>query len=243
MVVKVTRPSSARWSSSLSLPRCHGTPRGVLEVLATALEALVVDLHPDDRETVAGEHLGDPGTHRPETDDADRGELAGRGGFGRWRWSWGASSHAHGGRCREVSHTDAWPRRDRFVPGFRLKWPFRDLPSFAAFPEMDPVPVRHSLDPSTYRLRPVATRPWAVPTTGWEHSILTPMGPAFPAHYVRRGHGSRVNGLERRRDARHAHLPGPLVSPVPQAAGERGDLVGAAPRERRPRHRRGRSSG
>ena len=52
-------------------------------MLTAALEALVVDLDSDHGETVAGEHLGDPGAHRAEPDHSDGGELAGRrGGIG-----------------------------------------------------------------------------------------------------------------------------------------------------------------
>ena len=55
-----------------------GASGGVLEVLATALDGLVVDLDADHREAVAGEHLRDAGAHGAETDHADRGEVAGR---------------------------------------------------------------------------------------------------------------------------------------------------------------------
>jgi hypothetical protein len=56
---------------------------GVLEVLAATLQPLVVDLDADDGIAVAGEDLGDAGTHGAESYDADRGEGAGRcrGGF------------------------------------------------------------------------------------------------------------------------------------------------------------------
>ena len=50
--------------------------RGVLEVLASALDGRVADLDPDDRVAVAREHLGDAGAHGAEADDADGGELA-----------------------------------------------------------------------------------------------------------------------------------------------------------------------
>ena len=54
----------------------HRAPRGVLEVLASALDGRVVDLDPDDCVAVAGEDLGDAGAHGAEADDADGGELA-----------------------------------------------------------------------------------------------------------------------------------------------------------------------
>ena len=46
-------------------------------MLAPARHALVVQLDPDHGEPVAGEHLGDPGAHGAETDDADGRERAG----------------------------------------------------------------------------------------------------------------------------------------------------------------------
>ena len=59
------------------LAALHGPAGRVLEVLAAALEGLVVDLHAGHGEAVAGEHLGDAGAHRAEPDHADRGEVAG----------------------------------------------------------------------------------------------------------------------------------------------------------------------
>ena len=48
---------------------------GVLEMLTSARQGLVVLLHPDDEVAVAGEDLGDAGTHRAEADDTDPGEV------------------------------------------------------------------------------------------------------------------------------------------------------------------------
>ena len=45
-------------------------------VLATAVQGLVVELDADDLVAVAGEDLGDAGTHGPESDDADGGEVS-----------------------------------------------------------------------------------------------------------------------------------------------------------------------
>src|SRR5580765_7784363 len=97
---------------------------------------------------------------------------------------------------------------------------------------MGPVPVRHSLDPPTYRLRPVATRPWVGAYHRLGHSILHPMGPAFPAHYVGvdMGHGPTGWRTTRRSACPRARTSGqPCPSGTP---GQRGDLVGAAPGER-----------
>ena len=49
-----------------------GPGGGVLDVLATALEGLLVQLDADHLVAVAGEDLGDAGAHRAEADDADR---------------------------------------------------------------------------------------------------------------------------------------------------------------------------
>ncbi len=57
------------------LPLDRPTGR-VLEVLAPPLEGLVVLLHADHREAVAGEDLGDAGAHRAQADDADGAERA-----------------------------------------------------------------------------------------------------------------------------------------------------------------------
>ena len=57
------------------LAALHRAGGRVLEVLAAALERLVGLLDADDGVAVAGEHLGDAGTHGAEADDADRGEL------------------------------------------------------------------------------------------------------------------------------------------------------------------------
>ncbi len=83
----------------LALDRAAG---GVGQVLAAALDALVVELDADHGVAVAGEDLGDAGTHGAETDDADRGEGAGGGrGSRQVRCSsWRASFHA---RSRPVS--------------------------------------------------------------------------------------------------------------------------------------------
>ena len=58
----------------LALDRAAGR---VLEVLAPAGHRLVVLLDTDDGEPVAGEHLGDAGTHGAEADDPDGREGAG----------------------------------------------------------------------------------------------------------------------------------------------------------------------
>ena len=58
----------------LALDRAGGR---VLEVLAPAGHRLVVQLDADDGEPVAGEHLGDAGTHGAEADHADGRERAG----------------------------------------------------------------------------------------------------------------------------------------------------------------------
>ena len=58
----------------LALDRAGGR---VLQVLAPAGHRLVVQLDTDDGEPVAGEHLGDPGTHGAEADDPDGRERAG----------------------------------------------------------------------------------------------------------------------------------------------------------------------
>ena len=106
LVVKVTATDQCLLVLLAQLAARHGATRGVLEVLAAALEALVVDLDADHGEAVAGEDLGDAGAHRAEPDDADRGELAGRRRcFGGGGWSWGASSHAiRSRRPRGSSH-------------------------------------------------------------------------------------------------------------------------------------------
>ena len=49
---------------------------GVLDVLAAALEGLLGQLDADDLVAVAGEDLGDAGTHGAQADHADGGELA-----------------------------------------------------------------------------------------------------------------------------------------------------------------------
>ena len=84
VVENVTRPSSACLVLRAQLAARHGAAGRVLQVLATALDGLVVDLDADHREPVAGEHLGDAGAHGAQADHADRGELAtgvGRGGL------------------------------------------------------------------------------------------------------------------------------------------------------------------
>ena len=55
----------------------HRAPGGVLEVLAAALDAAVVELDADHGVAVAGEDLGDAGAHGAQADHADGGELAG----------------------------------------------------------------------------------------------------------------------------------------------------------------------
>ena len=75
-VEKVTRPSSACLVLLAQLAARHGAAGRVREVLATALDGLVVDLDADHREAVAGEHLGDAGAHGAQPDHADGGELA-----------------------------------------------------------------------------------------------------------------------------------------------------------------------
>ena len=52
-----------------------GARGGVLEVLAPALDALLVDLDAHDVVAVAGEHLRDAGAHGAQSDDADRLEV------------------------------------------------------------------------------------------------------------------------------------------------------------------------
>ena len=93
----------------------HGPARGVLQVLAAALDALLVDLHADHVEAVAGEHLRDAGPHRAEADHADGGEVAGRLVCCR--------GHAHGGhrltrpRSRAVSNFTRGPVARPGAPG------------------------------------------------------------------------------------------------------------------------------
>ena len=70
------RPSSSACVLLAQLAARDGAGGGVLEVLAAAVERLVVDLDADDGEAVAGEHLRDAGTHGAEADDADRLEVA-----------------------------------------------------------------------------------------------------------------------------------------------------------------------
>ena len=83
--VSVIRPSSSACSASLSLPRFTRPVGGVLEVLAAPRDGLVVDLDADHGEPVAGEHLGDPGTHGAEADHADGVEGPSGGGRGGLR--------------------------------------------------------------------------------------------------------------------------------------------------------------
>ena len=66
------RPSSSACSASVILLALHGAAGGVLEVLrGRAAQRLVVLLDADDGVPVAGEHLGDAGTHGAQADDAD----------------------------------------------------------------------------------------------------------------------------------------------------------------------------
>jgi hypothetical protein len=58
------------------LAALHRPAGRVLHVLTSALEGLLGQLHADDLVAVAGEDLGDAGTHRAEADHADGGELA-----------------------------------------------------------------------------------------------------------------------------------------------------------------------
>ncbi len=57
------------------LPALDRPVRGVLHVLAAALERLVGLLHAHDVVTVAGEHLGDARAHRAQPDHADAGKV------------------------------------------------------------------------------------------------------------------------------------------------------------------------
>ncbi len=77
VVLSVIRPSSSAASASVSFSRLTARRGRVLQVLAAAGHRLVVQLDTDDGEPVAGEHLGDPGTHGAEADDPDGRERAG----------------------------------------------------------------------------------------------------------------------------------------------------------------------
>jgi hypothetical protein len=57
------------------LPPLDGAGSGVLDVLTAPLERLVVQLHTDDLEAVAGEDLGDARPHRAEADHTDAAEV------------------------------------------------------------------------------------------------------------------------------------------------------------------------
>ena len=74
-VVVMIRASSASASSCGELAAADGPRRGHLEVLAAALDGVVVDLGGDHAQAVAREHLDDARAHRAQTDDADRPEL------------------------------------------------------------------------------------------------------------------------------------------------------------------------
>ena len=93
--VKVIRPSSSACSASVSFSALHRAGGRVLEVLAAAVQRVVVLLDADDGEPVAGEDLGDAGTHGAQADHADRREGAGLCG--------------RGGRCRHAAHRGTRP--------------------------------------------------------------------------------------------------------------------------------------
>ena len=76
-VVKVIRPSSSACSASVIFSRFTARAVECSRCWRPRAEAVVVLLDAHDGVPVAGEHLGDAGTHGAEADDADRGEGAG----------------------------------------------------------------------------------------------------------------------------------------------------------------------
>ena len=78
-VVKVTRPCRAGLLLRGQLAPGDRALGGVLEVLAAPGHRLLGELDADDLVAVAGEDLGDPGTHRAESDHADRGDFTSHG--------------------------------------------------------------------------------------------------------------------------------------------------------------------
>ena len=112
-VVSVIRPSSSACSASVSLPRFTARAVECSRCWRPRSQRLVVQLDAHDGEAVAGEHLGDAGTHGAEADDADGAEGAPGGGHrglsGGLRRAAGGHlgimARGHGGR-REQVH---WP--------------------------------------------------------------------------------------------------------------------------------------
>ena len=121
----------------------HRAAGRVLEVLPAAGQRVLVLLDPDDRVTVAGEHLGDAGTHGAQADHADRGEGAGLCGRG-------------GGRGRHAAHA-----RTRPAP-----WLWRssltsnlDRSRSGRSPHHDPSAVSIEADPLLVLAHPAVQRP------------------------------------------------------------------------------------
>ena len=103
VVVKVIAPTSADCSSSLSLPRLTARFWSRRWTLAPALEGLLGQLDADHLVAVAGEHLGDAGTHGAEADHADGGEVASSAS------SWAESWHGRRRSCRDEVHPPVTP--------------------------------------------------------------------------------------------------------------------------------------
>ena len=76
---EVIRSNSAVLVLLRQLPALDRPVRRVLDVLAAALERVVVQLDTDHLVAVAGEDLGDAGAHGAESDHADGGGFTGHG--------------------------------------------------------------------------------------------------------------------------------------------------------------------
>ena len=94
---------------------CRASPRGPVECSRCwrpRATRLVVELDADDGEAVAGEHLGDAGTHGAEADDADGAERRALD-----CWSCRASCHARSSRGSGCLDTASRPgSAGRFPP-------------------------------------------------------------------------------------------------------------------------------